>query len=139
LAETSGDPFYEKLNRALESAKFDPFCEQQCKRFYAENKGRPSLVPGVYFRLMLLGSFEGIDSKRGISWRVADSLSLRQFIGYGIDETTPDYGVRTMAGNRQRRTWRKGGRSRRTSGIGVDECCESRWFKAGVRHDTVDV
>jgi transposase len=90
LVETPGHPFYEKLNRALESAKFDTFCEEQCKGFYAEN-GRPSLVPGVYFRLMLLGFFEGIDSERGIAWRVADSLSLRQFIGYEIDEETPDH------------------------------------------------
>src|SRR5215471_638719 len=91
LTETPGHPFYEKLNRALESAKFDQFCEQQCQPFYAEKKGRPSLVPGVYFRLMLLGFFEGIDSERGIAWRVADSLSLRQFIGYEIDEETPDH------------------------------------------------
>src|SRR5215467_12487636 len=90
LVETPGHPFYEKLNRALESAKFDTFCEEQCKGFYADN-GRPSLVPGVYFRLMLLGFFEGIDSERGIAWRVADSLSLRQFIGYEIDEETPDH------------------------------------------------
>jgi transposase len=91
LAETPGHPFYEKLNRALESAGFDLFCEEQFQGFYAEKKGRPSLAPGVYFRLMLLGFFEGIDSERGIGWRVADSLSLRQFIGYGIDEATPDH------------------------------------------------
>jgi transposase len=91
LAETPGHPFYERLNQALESAKFDAFCEAQCKDFYAQKVGRPSLAPGVYFRLMLLGFFEGIDSERGIAWRVADSLSLRQFIGYGIDEATPDH------------------------------------------------
>ena len=59
LAQTPGHPFYEKLNRALESAQFDWFCEGQCKGFYAEKKGRPSLAPGVYFRLMLLGFFRG--------------------------------------------------------------------------------
>jgi transposase len=91
LPETPGHPFYEKLNQALESAKFDPFCEEQCKGFYAEKNGRPSLAPGVYFRVMLLGFFEGIDSERGIAWRVADSLSLRQFLGYGLDEATPDH------------------------------------------------
>ena len=91
MAQTPGHPFYEKLNRALESAKFDSVCEQQCQEFYDEQKGRPSLPPGVYFRLMLLGFFEGIDSERGIAWRVADSLSLRQFIGYDIDEATPDH------------------------------------------------
>src|SRR5215831_17492166 len=91
LLETPGHPFYEKLNQALKSAEFDRFCEEQCNGFYAEKKGRPSLAPGVYFRLMLLGFFEGIDSERGIAWRVADSLSLRQFLGYGIDEATPDH------------------------------------------------
>lgn len=91
LAETPGHPFYERLNRALDSAKFDLFCEEKCQEFYDEKKGRPSLPPGVYFRLMLLGFFEGIDSERGIAWRVADSLSLRQFIGYEIDEETPDH------------------------------------------------
>ena len=91
LAEPPGHPFYEKLNRALESAEFDVFCEDQCKEFYDQKKGRPSLAPGVYFRLMVLGFFEGIDSERGIAWRVADSLSLRRFIGYAIDEQTPDH------------------------------------------------
>ena len=91
LAEAPGHPFYQRLNRALEAGGFDRFCEEQCRRFYAEKLGRPSLVPGVYFRLMLLGFFENIDSERGIAWRVADSLSLRQFLGYGIDEETPDH------------------------------------------------
>ncbi len=65
LAEAPGHPFYQKRNRAFDSAKFDLFCEQQCQEFYDEKKGRPSLAPGVYFRLMLLGFFEGIDSERG--------------------------------------------------------------------------
>jgi transposase len=91
LAEAPGHPFYQKLNRVLEAGGFDQFCEEQCWRFYAEKLGRPSLAPGVYFRLMLLGFFECIDSERGIAWRTADSLSLRQFLGYGIDEETPDH------------------------------------------------
>jgi len=91
LAEAPGHPFYQKLNRVLEAAGFDAFCEEQCQPFYAEKLGRPSLAPGVYFRLMLLGFFEGIDSERGIAWRAADSLSLRQFLGYSIDEETPDH------------------------------------------------
>jgi hypothetical protein len=90
VAPTPGHPFYEKLARALESAKFDSVCEQQCQEFYDQTKGRPSLAPGVYFRLMLLGFFAGIDSERGNAWRVADSLSLRKFIRYGMDEATPD-------------------------------------------------
>ena len=91
LAEAPGHPFYQKLNRILDAAGFDQFCEQQSKPFYADRVGRPSLAPGVYFRLMLLGFFEGIDSERGIAWRAADSLSLREFLHYGIDEATPDH------------------------------------------------
>lgn len=91
VAEAPGHPFYRKLEAKLKEAGFDRFCEEKCKGYYADGVGRPSLVPGVYFRLMLIGFFEGIDSERGIAWRVADSLSLRQFLGYGIDENTPDH------------------------------------------------
>jgi len=91
VAEAPGHPFYRKLEETLKQAGFDEFCEGECKRFYADRLGRPSLAPGVYFRLMLIGFFEGIDSERGIAWRVADSLSLRHFLGYGIDESTPDH------------------------------------------------
>jgi transposase len=87
----AGHPFYRKLESKLKEAGFDQFCEEECKRYSADGVGRPSLAPGVYFRLMLIGFFEGIDSERGIAWRVADSLSLRQFLGYGIDENTPDH------------------------------------------------
>jgi transposase len=91
VAEAPGHPFYRKLDGMLKRAGFDQFCERECKRYYADGVGRPSLAPGVYFRLMLIGFFEGIDSERGIAWRVADSLSLREFLGYGIDESTPDH------------------------------------------------
>ena len=91
LAEAPGHPFYQRLNRVLEEADFDRFCESRCQGFYHEKLGRPSLVPGMYFRLMLIGFFEGIDSERGIAWRVADSLSLRQFLQVGLDEPTPDH------------------------------------------------
>ena len=91
VAEAPGHPFYRKLEEKLKQAGFDEFCERECRRFYDERLGRPSLAPGVYFRLMLIGFFEGLDSERGIAWRVADSLSLRQFLGYGIDESTPDH------------------------------------------------
>ena len=90
-AEAPGHPFYQRLNQVLESAGFDEFCEQQCARFYHAKLGRPSLAPGVYFRLLLIGFFEGIGSERGICWRVADSLSLRRFLSYGLDESTPDH------------------------------------------------
>jgi transposase len=91
LVEAPGHPFYRKLDRVLVEAGFDGFCEEQCRPFYADKAGRPSLAPGVYFRLMLIGFFEGLDSERGIAWRTADSLSLRQFLSYGMDEATPDH------------------------------------------------
>lgn len=91
LPEAPGHPFYRRLNQILDRARFDGFCEQHCRRFYHEKLGRPSLVPGMYFRLMTIGFFEGIDSERGIAWRVADSLTLRQFLGIGLDERTPDH------------------------------------------------
>src|SRR5215831_7631904 len=91
LPEAPGHPFYQRLNQLLDKAGFDEFCEGRCRKFYHEKLGRPSLVPGMYFRLMLIGFFEGIDSERGIAWRVADSLCLRQFLQIGLDEPTPDH------------------------------------------------
>jgi len=91
LPEAPGHPFYQRLNQVLDKAGFDEFCESRCRKFYHEKLGRPSLVPGMYFRLMLIGFFEGIDSERGIAWRVADSLCLRQFLEIGLDEPTPDH------------------------------------------------
>src|ERR1700694_4552778 len=88
-AEAPGHPFYEQLNGVLDDAGFDKFCEKQCRDFYHTKLGRPSLAPGVYFRLLLIGFFEGIGSERGIGWRVADSLSLRRFLKYGLGEATP--------------------------------------------------
>jgi transposase len=90
-AEAPGHPFYQRLNGVLEEAGFDAFCEERCRRFYHQKLGRPSLAPGAYFRLLLIGFFEGIDSERGIGWRVADSLSLRRFLNYGLNEATPDH------------------------------------------------
>ncbi len=89
--QAPGHPFYRKLNQVLDEAGFDEFCELQCRRFYAERRGRPSLAPGVYFRLMRVGFFEGLDSERGIAWRAADSLSVREFLGYGLERSTPDH------------------------------------------------
>lgn len=91
LAAAPSHPFYQRLNELLNGEKFDEFVEQACVRFYASNNGRPSLAPGIYFRLLLVGYFEGIDSERGIAWRAADSLALRQFLGIGLDEATPDH------------------------------------------------
>jgi len=86
-----GHPFYRKLNQLLAEHDFDLFVEGLCQRFYAEVMGRPSIPPGVYFRMLLIGYFEGIDSERGIAWRCADSRTLSEFLGYGPKETTPDH------------------------------------------------
>src|SRR5450755_671909 len=91
LARSAAHPFYAKLNEVLAGWKFDAFVEEQCAPFYAEKLGRPSLAPGIYFRLMLIGYFEGIDSERGIAWRCADSLSLRSFVGYEISDVSADH------------------------------------------------
>ncbi len=91
LATAPGHPFYQRLNQLLDQEKFDEFAEGECAQFYAEKNGRPSLTPGMYFRSLLIGYFEGIDSERGIAWRTADSLALRQFLQIGLDERTPDH------------------------------------------------
>jgi transposase len=91
LAKGPGHPFYQRVNELLEMKQFDEFAEQECARFYAHKRGRPSLTPGIYFRLLLVGYFEGIDSERGIAWRAADSMGLRKFLGIGLDELTPDH------------------------------------------------
>src|SRR5713101_5294757 len=91
LPTAPGHPFYKRLNEILDDAKFDPFCEISCASFYHHKLGRPSLPPGQYFRIMMIGFFEGLDSERGIAWRLADSLTLRQFLTIGLDEKTPDH------------------------------------------------
>ena len=70
---------------------FDAFVEAQCAPFYTATVGRPSLTPGTYFRLLLIGYFEGIDSERSIAWRTADSLALRGFLGLGLEEMPPEH------------------------------------------------
>jgi transposase len=90
LAIPVGHPFYERLNRLLRKRGFDAFAEAACESFYAK-VGRPGLAPGVYFRALLVGYFEGIDSERGIAWRTADSLALRSFLGFDLNESTPDH------------------------------------------------
>ncbi len=91
LATAPGHPFYQRLNELLEAEGFDQFVEQRCAKFYAEKYGRPSLTPGIYFRSLLIGYFEGIGAERGIAWRLADSLALRRFVGIALDEYTPDH------------------------------------------------
>src|SRR6266536_3129366 len=91
LPGAPGHPFYSRLNEILDKTGFDKFCEAACARFYHAKLGRPSLAPGLYFRIMTVGFFEGLDSERGIAWRLADSLTLRQFLSIGLDENTPDH------------------------------------------------
>ena len=91
LPQSVAHPFYAKLNEVLAGWKFDAFVEEVCAKFYDEKIGRPGLAPGKYFRLLLIGYFEGIGSERGIPWRLADSLALRRFVGIGLDEYTPDH------------------------------------------------
>jgi transposase len=99
LPKSPGHPFYQRLNRVLDEAGFDRFVEKRCEEFYAGQVGRPSLVPGRYFRLMLVGYFEGLDSERGMAWRAADSLGVRSFLGLGLDERGPDHS--TISRNRR--------------------------------------
>ena len=90
LPRNAGHPFYERLNRILSAACFDAFVEGLCARFYT-TMGRPSLAPGRYFRLLLLGYFEGLDSERAIAWRAADSLRLRAFLHLAPPAAPPDH------------------------------------------------
>jgi transposase len=91
IARSEGHPFYQKVNEVLEQQQLDQRLEHLCRRFYKPVFGRPSLAPGVYFRMLLIGFLEGIDSEGGIAWRVADSLSLREFLGYSVTEQTSDH------------------------------------------------
>lgn len=93
-------PFYTRLNEILDRAKFDSYAEQICRKYYATTMGRPSIAPGVYFRCFLMGYFEGIDSERGMAYRVSDSLSLREFLGWSGEEQTPDHS--TLSKTRRR-------------------------------------
>jgi len=95
-----GHPFYRKLNEVFDSHGFDRFVEGLCEKFYHEELGRPGIAPGVYFRMLLIGYFEGIDSERGIDWRCADSMTLREFLGYPLTKPTPDHS--TLCTIRQR-------------------------------------
>ena len=99
LPTSPGHPFYARLTTLLDGHHVDRFVEGLCDRFYAPVMGRPSLAPGRYFRLLLVGSFEGIDSERGIAWRATDSLAVRRFLRVAVDEAPPDHS--TMARTRR--------------------------------------
>ena len=91
LPKSPGHVFYDRLQAVLADAGFDAFVETLCQPYYAAVMGAPSLPPGRYFRMHLVGYFEGIDSERGLEWRCADSLSLREFLGLGLRERVPDH------------------------------------------------
>src|SRR6202163_4054837 len=91
LPKSPGPPFYTRLNALLDAADCDRFVEGQCARFYAPVMGPPSLAPGRYLRLLLVGYFEGIDSERGIAWRASDSLAVRSFLRLAVAELPPDH------------------------------------------------
>lgn len=91
IPKPASHPFYAKVSEILNERRFDQKVEYLCKRYFKPVMGRPSLAPGVYFRALLIGYTEGIDSERGIAWRAADSLSLREFLGFGLLEETPDH------------------------------------------------
>ena len=96
LPQSPGHAFYEKLNRVLAEAKFDDYVEERCRPYYADGVGRPGIPPGVYFRMLLVGYFEGLDSQRAIAWRCSDSRSLQRFLGYSITDPTPEHSSLTV-------------------------------------------
>src|SRR3954471_5428934 len=102
LPKAAGHPFYERLNQLLAEAGFDTWIEGRCREHYAADgsSGRPAIPPRVYFRMLLVGYFEGIDSQRGIAWRCADGLGLRRFPGLSLEEASPDHS--TLANTRRR-------------------------------------
>lgn len=96
LAKSEGHPFYKRLNEVLRGAEFDRYVEELCAPYYADGIGRPGIPPGVYFRMLLVGYFEGIGSQRGIAWRANDSLSVREFLGLSLTEQAPDHSSLTV-------------------------------------------
>jgi transposase len=100
LPRSPGHPFFQKLNQLLAEAGFDPWLEELCRPHYAKIMGRPSIPPGVYFRMILVGYFEGIASQRGIAWRCSDSRSLAEFLGVPVTEPTPDHSSLTRTHQR---------------------------------------
>ena len=100
LPKSEGHVFFRKLNELLAEAGFDVFVEQLCEPHYHDRQGRRSIPPGVYFRMLLVGYFEGIGSQRGIAWRCGDSLSLRAFLGIPLTEETPHHSSLTRVRDR---------------------------------------
>ena len=91
MPRSPGHVFYDRLQSVLIEGGFDAFAEASCRPYYAARMGAPSVPPGRYFRMHLVGYFEGIDSERGLEWRCSDSLSLREFLRLGSRERVPDH------------------------------------------------
>jgi transposase len=91
LPRSPGHTFYDKLNRLLDEAAFDRRCEELCAPYYADGTGRPGIPPGVYFRMLFVGYFEGLSAQRAIAWKCADSLSVRTFLGLEPTVAAPDH------------------------------------------------
>ena len=100
LPRSEGHVFFRKLNGLLKEAGFDEFVETLCRPYYHDTQGRPGIPVGIYFRMLLVGYFEGIGSQRGIAWRCRDSLSIREFLGIPLTEDTPDHSSLTRIRNR---------------------------------------
>jgi transposase len=100
MPKAPGHVFYRKLNAVLREAGFDPWVEDLCQPYYAQTQGRPGIPPGTYFRMLLIGYFEGIGSQRGIAWRCSDSLSLREFLGIPLTEDSPDHSTLSVVRDR---------------------------------------
>src|SRR5579864_7495704 len=100
LPKSPGHPFYRKLNELLAEHNYDRWVEDLCEPYYVKNVGRPSIPPGVYFRMIFVGYFEGIASQRGIAWRCSDSRSLAEFLGVPVMEATPDHSTLSRAHER---------------------------------------
>ncbi len=102
LPRSAGHPFYQKLNLLLAEAGFDRWIENRCQQYYEEDdrRGQPSIPPGMYFRMLLVGYFEDIESQRGIAWRCSDSFSLREFLGVPLGKNSPDHS--TLSNTRKR-------------------------------------
>ena len=100
LAPAPANPFYQRLNEVLQEADFDPFVEDLCRPYYADGLGRRGIPPGIYFRMLFVGYFEGFGSQRAIAWHCCDSRSLREFLGYLPTELTPDHSSLTKVRQR---------------------------------------
>lgn len=100
LPRSAGHVFYRKLNQLLSEGGFDRWIEALCEPYYCQGQGRPSVPPGQYFRMLLVGYFEGIGSQRGIAWRCSDSLSLREFLGIPLGKDSPDHSSLSYIRNR---------------------------------------